>query len=79
MEDQVWDLLEEADKTAEENKDQSRVYDAMANTLGEAWAALVSMLEKRRQLLRLTSEFFENALEVCVEENFSLLHIRAND
>ncbi|XP_001501089.1 coiled-coil domain-containing protein 141 isoform X3 [Equus caballus] len=67
LEDQVWDLLEEADKTAEENKDQSRVYDAMANTLGEAWAALVSMLEKRRQLLRLTSEFFENALEFAIK------------
>lgn len=78
MEDRVWELLQEADKTAEENKDQSQVYDAMANTLGEAWAALVSMLERRRELLRLTSEFFESALEVCVLKNFSLLHIRAN-
>ncbi|XP_073927291.1 coiled-coil domain-containing protein 141 isoform X5 [Castor canadensis] len=63
LEDRVWELLQEADKTAEENKDQSQVYDAMAQTLGEAWAALVSMLERRRELLRLTSEFFENALE----------------
>lgn len=67
LEDRVWELLQEADKTAEENKDQSQVYDAMANTLGEAWAALVSMLERRRELLRLTSEFFESALEFAVK------------
>ncbi|XP_006879016.1 PREDICTED: coiled-coil domain-containing protein 141 [Elephantulus edwardii] len=63
LEDRVWELLQEADKTAEENEDQRQVYDAMASTLGEAWAALVSMLERRRELLRVTSEFFENALE----------------
>ncbi|XP_017388217.1 coiled-coil domain-containing protein 141 isoform X2 [Cebus imitator] len=67
LEDRVWELLKEADKTAEENKDQSQVYDAMAETLGEAWAALVSMLERRTDLLRLTSEFFENALEFAVK------------
>ncbi|XP_057602690.1 coiled-coil domain-containing protein 141 isoform X2 [Hippopotamus amphibius kiboko] len=67
LEDRVWELLQEADKTAEENKDQSQVYDAMAKTLGEAWAALVSMLERRRELLRLTSEFFENALEFAIK------------
>ncbi|KAM9664187.1 coiled-coil domain-containing protein 141 [Trichechus inunguis] len=67
LEDRVWGLLQEADKAAEENKDQSQVYDAMANTLAEAWAALVSMLERRRELLRLTSEFFENALEFAIK------------
>ncbi|XP_070332048.1 coiled-coil domain-containing protein 141 isoform X6 [Odocoileus virginianus] len=67
LEDRVWELLQEADRTAEENKDQSQVYDAMAKTLGEAWAALVSMLERRRELLRLTSEFFENALEFAIK------------
>ncbi|XP_071072344.1 coiled-coil domain-containing protein 141 [Dasypus novemcinctus] len=67
LEDRVWELLQEADKTAEENKDQRQVYDAMAKTLGEAWAALVSMLERRRELLRLTSEFFENALEFAIK------------
>uniref|UniRef100_A0A8C9BDT0 Coiled-coil domain containing 141 n=1 Tax=Phocoena sinus TaxID=42100 RepID=A0A8C9BDT0_PHOSS len=67
LEDRVWELLQEADKTAQENKDQSQVYDAMANTLGEAWAALVSMLERRRELLGLTSEFFENALEFAIK------------
>lgn len=67
LEDRVWELLQEADKTAEENKDQSQVYDAMASTLGEAWAALVSMLERRRELLRLTSEFFESALEFAIK------------
>ncbi|XP_029461760.1 coiled-coil domain-containing protein 141 isoform X2 [Rhinatrema bivittatum] len=66
LEDQVWDLLCEADKTAEENKDQSQVYEAMAQTLGEAWAALIRMLEKRRALLSLTSEFFDIALEFAV-------------
>ncbi|XP_010635081.1 coiled-coil domain-containing protein 141 [Fukomys damarensis] len=67
LEDGVWELLQEADKTAEENKGQSQVYEAMAQTLGEAWAALVSMLERRRELLMLTSEFFEDALEFAIK------------
>ncbi|CAO2596923.1 Coiled-coil domain-containing protein 141 [Lemmus lemmus] len=67
LEDRVWELLQEADRTAEANKAQSQVYDAMAQTLGEAWATLVSMLEKRRELLELTSEFFESALEFAIK------------
>ncbi|KFV19703.1 hypothetical protein N340_12954, partial [Tauraco erythrolophus] len=67
LEDQVWDLLHEADKTAEENKEKSQVYDAMAETLGDAWDALIIMLEKRQALLELTSVFFENALEFAVK------------
>uniref|UniRef100_A0A8B9BIB3 Coiled-coil domain containing 141 n=1 Tax=Anser brachyrhynchus TaxID=132585 RepID=A0A8B9BIB3_9AVES len=67
LEDQVWDLLHEADKAAEENKDKSQVYDAMAETLGDAWDALIIMLEKRQTLLELTSVFFENALEFAVK------------
>ncbi|CAM5147498.1 unnamed protein product [Eretmochelys imbricata] len=67
LEDQVWDLLREADKSAEENKEQSRVYDAMAQTLGDAWDALIIMLEKRRALLKLTAVFFENALEFAIK------------
>ncbi|XP_068924656.1 coiled-coil domain-containing protein 141 [Petaurus breviceps papuanus] len=67
LEDRVWDLLQEADKAAEENKDQHQVYEAMAETLGDAWAALVTVLERRRELLKLTSEFFENALEFAIK------------
>ncbi|XP_045151047.1 coiled-coil domain-containing protein 141 isoform X2 [Echinops telfairi] len=67
LEDGVWELLQEADRTAEENQEQSQVYAAMADTLGDAWAALVSMLERRRELLQLTSEFFENALEFAIK------------
>ncbi|XP_055456756.1 coiled-coil domain-containing protein 141 isoform X3 [Psammomys obesus] len=67
LEDRVWELLQEADRTAEANKAQSQVYDAMAQTLGEAWATLVSMLEKRRELLGLTSEFFESALQFAIK------------
>ncbi|XP_073433568.1 coiled-coil domain-containing protein 141 [Dendrobates tinctorius] len=63
LEDQVWDLLCEADKTAEENKDQSQVYDAMALTLKEAWDALILVLEKRTNLLQMTAEFFDFALQ----------------
>ncbi|XP_053554487.1 coiled-coil domain-containing protein 141 isoform X2 [Bombina bombina] len=63
LEDHVWDLLNEADKTAEENKDQSQVYDAMAATLKDAWDSLLSVLENRRALLRLASEFFGIAQE----------------
>lgn len=67
LEDQVWDLLHEADKAAEENKEKSQVYDAMAETLGDAWDGLIIMLEKRQSLLELTSVFFESALEVCIQ------------
>ncbi|XP_069839155.1 coiled-coil domain-containing protein 141 isoform X2 [Dendropsophus ebraccatus] len=63
LEDNVWDLLCEADKTAEQNKDQSQVYDAMALTLKEAWDALILVLENRRDLLQMTAEFFDIALQ----------------
>ncbi|XP_041897154.1 coiled-coil domain-containing protein 141 isoform X4 [Corvus kubaryi] len=67
LEDKVWDLLQEADKVSDENKEKSQVYDAMAETLGDAWDALIIMLEKRQALLELTSVFFENALEFAVK------------
>ncbi|KAF2987501.1 hypothetical protein EK904_002542 [Melospiza melodia maxima] len=67
LEDKVWDLLQEADEVAEENKEKSQVYDAMAKTLGDAWHALIIMLEKRQALLELTSVFFENALEFAIK------------
>ncbi|XP_054827123.1 coiled-coil domain-containing protein 141 [Eublepharis macularius] len=67
LEDQVWALLREADKTAEENKDQEEVYEAMAETLGDAWDSLVLVLEKRRKLLKLTADFFEKALEFAMK------------
>ncbi|XP_048342044.1 coiled-coil domain-containing protein 141 isoform X2 [Sphaerodactylus townsendi] len=67
LEDQVWDLLREADKTSEENKDQGEVYDAMAETLGDAWDSLVVVLEKRRELLKLAAGFFEKALEFAMK------------
>ncbi|XP_061464306.1 coiled-coil domain-containing protein 141 isoform X2 [Rhineura floridana] len=67
LEDQVWDLLREADKTTAEEKDQSQVYDAMAETMGDAWDSLVIVLEKRRALLKLTSDFFEHALEFAIK------------
>ncbi|NWU93749.1 CC141 protein, partial [Upupa epops] len=67
LEDQVWDLLHEADKATENNKEKSQVYDAMAETLGDAWDALIVMLEKRQALLELTSVFFESALEFAAK------------
>lgn len=73
LEDQVWDLLHEADKAAEENKEKSQVYDAMAETLGDAWDGLIIMLEKRQSLLELTSVFFESALEVCIQFKWVLI------
>eukprot|EP00079_Xenopus_tropicalis_P010668 XP_002935732.2 PREDICTED: coiled-coil domain-containing protein 141 [Xenopus tropicalis] len=63
LEDNVWDLLCEADKTAEENPEQGQVYDAMAVTLKDAWEALISALENRQALLKLASAFFRMVLE----------------
>ena len=61
----VWALLEEADRMAEEKKEnEGEVYEAMANSLSDAWRTLILMLEKRRSLLHLASEFFDRALEV---------------
>ncbi|XP_015723859.1 coiled-coil domain-containing protein 141 isoform X3 [Coturnix japonica] len=39
----------------------------MAETLGDAWDALIIMLQKRQALLELTTVFFENALEFAVK------------
>ncbi|MBN3308414.1 CC141 protein, partial [Amia calva] len=63
----VWGLLEEADKTAEENENDKDIYDAMAKTLSVAWSALTDHLEKRRVLLHLASEFFDIALEFAIK------------
>lgn len=63
----VWDLLEEADKTAEEKRrDEGEVYEAMADTLSQAWSSLISLLERRKELLELASEFFDRALEFAI-------------
>ncbi|XP_062312732.1 coiled-coil domain-containing protein 141 isoform X2 [Osmerus eperlanus] len=63
----VWALLEEADKTAEEKRrDEGEVYEAMADTLSQAWSSLISLLERRRTLLQLSSEFFDRALEFAI-------------
>ncbi|XP_053327616.1 coiled-coil domain-containing protein 141 isoform X2 [Spea bombifrons] len=63
LEDHVWDLLCEADKTAEGNQEQGCVYDAMALTLKDAWDTLIAILDKRRTLLQLSSVFFRIAQE----------------
>uniref|UniRef100_A0A674CYL2 Coiled-coil domain-containing protein 141-like n=1 Tax=Salmo trutta TaxID=8032 RepID=A0A674CYL2_SALTR len=63
----VWALLEEADRMAEEKKEnEGEVYEAMANSLSDAWRTLILMLEKRRSLLHLASEFFDRALEFAI-------------
>ncbi|XP_063789416.1 coiled-coil domain-containing protein 141 isoform X2 [Pseudophryne corroboree] len=63
LEDHVWDLLCQADETAEQNKDQSQLYDAMALSLKEAWSALIIVLERRRDLLHMAAAFFDNAIQ----------------
>ncbi|XP_070813051.1 coiled-coil domain-containing protein 141 isoform X2 [Pituophis catenifer annectens] len=67
LEGQVWDLLREADKTAAEHQDEEQVYEAMAESLGDAWDSLTIVLEKRRMLLKLSLDFFENALEFAAK------------
>ncbi|CAB1347174.1 unnamed protein product [Coregonus sp. 'balchen'] len=58
--------LKEADRTAEEKEDEGEVYEAMADSLSDAWRTLISLLEKRRSLLHLASEFFDRALEFAI-------------
>ncbi|XP_067843753.1 coiled-coil domain-containing protein 141 isoform X2 [Heptranchias perlo] len=63
----VRDLLHEADKTAEANKNQSQLYDEMGKTLGDNWTALNQLLENRKRLLKMASEFFDQALEFAIK------------
>ncbi|KAK2108747.1 hypothetical protein P7K49_013912 [Saguinus oedipus] len=58
LEDRVWELLKEADKTAEENKDQSQVYDAMAETLAAADVHQFAIkIDQAEDFLQSTHEF----------------------
>ncbi|XP_072903216.1 coiled-coil domain-containing protein 141 isoform X4 [Hemitrygon akajei] len=66
-EEGVKDLLHEADKTAEAHIDQSQLYDEMGKTLGENWKTLNQLLESRKKLLKMASEFFEQALEFAIK------------
>ncbi|XP_010878421.2 coiled-coil domain-containing protein 141 isoform X2 [Esox lucius] len=59
-------LLKEADRTAEDKEDEGEVYEAMADSLSDAWRTLILLLEKRQSLLRLSSEFFDRALEFAI-------------
>ncbi|XP_067891622.1 coiled-coil domain-containing protein 141 [Heterodontus francisci] len=63
----VRDLLHEADKTAEANKNQSQLYDEMGKTLGDNWTTLNQLLENRKRLLKMASEFFDQALEFAIK------------
>ncbi|XP_043931242.1 coiled-coil domain-containing protein 141 isoform X2 [Protopterus annectens] len=77
LEHGIWDLFRDADKKAQKkNKDQKLVYDAMGKTLGASWELLLSLLEKRKELLNLAAEFFDRALEfaVKIDETEDVLH-----
>ncbi|XP_035264086.1 coiled-coil domain-containing protein 141 isoform X1 [Anguilla anguilla] len=63
----VWGLLSEADKVAQNKKNEVDVHVAMASTLSDAWRTLIAQLEKRRSLLNLASDFFDRALEFAIK------------
>ncbi|XP_072435216.1 coiled-coil domain-containing protein 141 isoform X1 [Chiloscyllium punctatum] len=63
----VRDLLLEADTTAEAKKSQSQLYDEMGRTLGVNWTTLNQLLENRKRLLKMASEFFDQALEFAIK------------
>ncbi|XP_048391371.1 coiled-coil domain-containing protein 141 [Stegostoma tigrinum] len=63
----VRDLLLEADRTAEAHKNQSQLYDEMGRTLGVNWTTLNQLLENRKRLLKMASEFFDQALEFAIK------------
>ncbi|XP_078084618.1 coiled-coil domain-containing protein 141 [Mustelus asterias] len=66
-EDGVRDLLLEADRTAEANKNQSQLYEEMGKTLGDNWTTLNKMLGNRKTLLKMASNFFDQALEFAIK------------
>ncbi|KAL0963717.1 hypothetical protein UPYG_G00309930 [Umbra pygmaea] len=59
-------LLKEVDRTTEDKEEEGEVYEAMAESLSDAWRTLVLLLEKRQSLLHLASEFFDRALEFAI-------------
>ncbi|XP_038645216.1 coiled-coil domain-containing protein 141 isoform X2 [Scyliorhinus canicula] len=63
----VRDLLLEADRTAEANKNQSQLYEEMGKTLGDNWTTLNQLLENRKTVLKTASEFFDQALEFAIK------------
>ncbi|XP_063069315.1 coiled-coil domain-containing protein 141 isoform X2 [Engraulis encrasicolus] len=70
-EEGVWALLDKADQVAEEREREGEgeevVFEAMADTLSQAWRTLISHLERRGTLLQLATHFFDAALEFAIK------------
>ena len=60
----VADLLARADDLTTQNRTYQEVYEAMAQSLGEAWKDLNRQLEYRKMLLDQSIAFHQSALKV---------------
>ena len=59
-------LLSQADDLANENRPYAEVYQAMADSLNEAWKDLNTQLEYRKMLLDQSIAFHQSANQVHV-------------
>ena len=66
----VTELLARADDIASQQKDYQEVYQAMAESLGEAWKDLNAQLEYRKLLLDQAIAFHQSANSVCTAKTF---------
>jgi len=84
----VADLLARADDLTTQNRTYQEVYEAMAQSLGEAWKDLNRQLEYRKMLLDQSIAFHQSALKVnsaqqvvsyspkrCIPLGFSMVSI----
>ena len=65
----VADLLARADDLTTQNRTYQEVYEAMAQSLGEAWKDLNRQLEYRKMLLDQSIAFHQSALKVSHCQN----------
>jgi hypothetical protein len=60
----VQQLLSQVDELANENRSQAEVYQAMSDSLNEAWKDLNTQLEYRKMLLDQSIAFHQSAQQV---------------
>ena len=69
----VMELLSHADVLASQNKPYQEVYQAMADSLNEAWRDLNAQLEYRKMLLDQSIAFHQSAQQVRREFPIKLI------
>lgn len=56
--------VDEGVKKRRKQEEEGRVHEAMRASLSEGWSLLLRLLDRRREVLRLASHFYQRLLEV---------------